>query len=133
LPAAQQLSLPRLYLLRLGYLILGGGLAVVKGPELIQHEPWTLMEGVANSMFGALSILGLVGLRYPVKMLPVLLFESAWKLIWLALVALPAWTTGPLDAATRDTTNDVLWIVVILAVIPWRFVVAQYVTARGDR
>jgi hypothetical protein len=131
--AAQQLSLPRLYLLRLGYLILGGGLAIVKWPTLIDHPPWTLMQGVVNAMLTALSVLALLGLRYPVRLLPVLLFESAWKLIWLALVALPAWTSHRMDAATREVTVECLWVVVILAVIPWRYVLAQYVSRRGDR
>ena len=37
----------------------------------------------------AMSVLAFLGLRYPVKMLPILLFESMWKLTWLAVIALP--------------------------------------------
>jgi uncharacterized membrane protein YhhN len=47
---------------------------------------------------------GLSGLRHPVKLLPLLLFESAWKLLWLVLVAPPRATTGALDGATTETT-----------------------------
>lgn len=131
--AVAQLSLPRLYALRAGYLVIGLGLAVVKLPLFIHHDkPWTLMEGVVNCMLAALSILALVGLRYPVRMLPVLLFEVAWKLIWLTVVALPLWVADRMDPATLETTYACFWVVIILAVVPWRHVYSQYVTKRGD-
>jgi hypothetical protein len=56
------------------------------------------------------------------SLLPVLLFESAWKLLWLALVALPRAITGHLDAATAETVVTCSLVVVILAVTPWPYV-----------
>ena len=133
-PAATTLPLGRLYALRAGYLVVGVGLAVYKWPLLLhRHAPWTLMEGVANCMFVALSLLALLGVRYPLRMLPVLLFESAWKLIWLVVVALPQAISGQLDPATRTTVHDFFPIVIVLAVIPWRYVLGHYVAERGDR
>ncbi len=84
-------------------------------------------------MLVALSVLSFVGLRYPVKMLPVLLFELAWKVIWVAVVALPLWTSDQLDPATAEVFYSCLVVLIVLAVIPWRYVFAQYVQARGDR
>ncbi len=84
-------------------------------------------------MLVALSLLSFLGLRYPVQMLPIMLFESAWKLIWMAVVALPLWATDQLDPANLDVFYRNLWVVIILAVTPWRYVVNQYVTQRGDR
>ena len=55
--AVAQLSLPRIYLMRVGYLIMAGGLAVVKWPAIVHHAQWTLMEGVVNCMLVALSVL----------------------------------------------------------------------------
>lgn len=81
----------------------------------------------------ALSVLALLGLRYPVRLLPVLLFEVAWKLIWLGVVALPLWLDHAMDPAARELTGEVLWVVVILAVIPWRYAFSRYLTRRGDR
>ena len=128
------LSLRRLYVLRFGYLFMGGGLAVMKWPSFVaQHGSWPLMEGVVESMLLAMSILALLGLRYPVKMLPILLFESLWKLTWLAVVALPQLTRDRMDAATTESFTSTLFVVVILAVIPWRYVARQYLTAPGDR
>jgi hypothetical protein len=132
--AVARLSLPRLYTLRVGYLVLGVGLALVKLPLFLHHDkPWTFTEGVMNCMLAALSILAFLGLRYPVQMLPVLLFESAWKLIWLSVIALPMWISDRMDQATLDNTYKCFWVVIILAAIPWRHVYSQYVTKRGDR
>jgi hypothetical protein len=121
-------------LLRLGYLVLGGGLVVYKWPLLLRHDrPWPLMTSVVTCMLVAMSVLALLGLRYPVRMLPILLFEVAWKLLWLAVVALPLLLHHQLDRDARELTNEVLWVVVILAVIPWRYACSTYLARRAER
>lgn len=131
--ASTALSVRRLNLMRFGYLVMGVGLAVTKWPLLINRsQPWPLYEGVTTYILIAMGLLALLGLRYPVKLLPILLLESAWKLIWLGAVAIPLWSTGDMDPATAKVADSVLWVVIVLAVIPWRYVVAQYVVRRGD-
>jgi hypothetical protein len=131
--AAPAVSLLRLYLLRLGYLVIAVGLAVTKWPLLINHDrPWPLFEGVETCMLVALSLLWFLGLRYPLQMLPALLFELAWKFIWTIVVVLPLWTADQLDPATLSVFYACLVVVIPLAVIPWRYVVAHYVTKQGD-
>jgi hypothetical protein len=44
------------------------------------------LEGVAYSFWGALCLLALIGVRYPLKMLPALLIQLLYKLIWLLAV-----------------------------------------------
>jgi len=129
-----ELPLWRLHVLRLGYLVLGGGLVVYKWPLLFDHdEPWPPMTSVVTCVLVGMSVLALLGLRYPVRMLPILLFEVVWKLIWLAVVALPLWLDNQMDADLRAVADEVLWVVVILAVIPWPYVYSNYVARRGDR
>src|SRR5215211_2688123 len=68
--AAASVSLPRLYLLRFGYLLVAVGLVVTKWPLLINHDvPWPLFEGVETCMLVAMSLLCFLGLRYPLQML----------------------------------------------------------------
>jgi hypothetical protein len=132
--ARTELPLYRLHLMRVGYLVLGVGLAVTKWPAVIGHAgSLPLMDGVVACLLTGMSLLALLGLRYPVRLLPILLFESVWKLIWLSVVAAPTWAAGDLDPATREVTSACLWVVVILAVIPWRYVWQHYVTAPGER
>ena len=130
--ATTQVSLWQLNLLRVGYLVMGGGLAVVKWPLLFTHGPWELKASTVQCMFVAMSVLALMGLRYPLRMLPVLLFEVGWKLTWLGVIALPLWLDNKLEGATREQAGAVLWVVIIIAVIPWRHVLTEYVIAPGE-
>ena len=132
--AAAGVSLPRLYLLRLGYLVVAVGLALTKWPLLINHDvPWPLFEGVETCMLVALSLLAFLGLRYPLQMLPILLFELGWKFIWVGVVVLPLWIADQMDPATLKVFYSCLVVLIVLAVMPWRYVVAHYVTKPGDR
>jgi hypothetical protein len=127
-----QLALWQLNLLRVGYLVMGVGLAVYKWPLLFADKPWGLAEGTVECMLVAMSVLALLGVRYPQRMLPILLFEVAWKLLWLGVVAVPLRLDNRLDEATRDQTGAVLWVAIIIAVIPWRHAFVQYVMAPGE-
>lgn len=128
------ISLVRLYALRAVYLFVAAGIALTVWPLLIDHEPgWPLMNGVVCSLLAAVSILAALGVRYPLKMLPVLLFELLWKAIWLVAVALPLWRSGALDPATMGTVRDCAPAVILVAVIPWRYVYVHYLKSPGDR
>ncbi len=130
--ASTQVAVWKLNVMRVGYLVMGLGLAVFKWPLLLDHSSWTLAQGTVECLLVAMSLLALLGVRYPLRMLPILLFEVTWKLIWLGLVALPLWADGRLEGATQVQAGKVLWVVVIVAVIPWRVVLARYVTAPAD-
>jgi hypothetical protein len=124
----------RLYALRAGYLLLVVGLGSEIWPAMLHHtKPWDLMHGVANSMLAAISALAVLGIRYPLKMLPLLFFELMWKAVWLIAIALPLWSAGHMDANTASTVQDCLVGVVFLIVIPWSYVVANYGKRPGDR
>ena len=124
----------RLYLLRAGYLLLVVGLGLTVWPQIRQHaKSWELMHGVVACMLGAISALALLGLRYPLQMLPLLFFEVTWKAIWLVAVALPAWTAHRMDSDTSETAVECLMAAVFLAVVPWDHVVRRYVRQAGDR
>jgi hypothetical protein len=130
---AGELSVRRLNVMRIGYAVMGVGIAARNWPLLYNRsEPWSLYEGVTKYMLVAMGLLALLGLRYPVKMLPVLLFESAWKLLWLGAIAVPLWLGDGMNTVTSEVAASVLWVVIVLAVIPWRNVITQYVTEPGD-
>ncbi|HEY0413629.1 MAG TPA: hypothetical protein VGD66_10845 [Allosphingosinicella sp.] len=130
-----QVSLLRLYAMRLAYFLIALFLGATIWPGIIHHEvPWTLMSGVAHCLLAALALLMALGIRYPLRMLPVLLFELAWKTIWLIAVGVPLWRAGRLDADAIETGKAcLLGAILMLVVIPWPYVLAHYVRQSGER
>jgi hypothetical protein len=131
--APAELSVRRINLMRVGYLLMAVGLAIVKWPLLPEARSLPLFEGVTLCLLTAMSLLALLGLWHPVKLLPVLLFESTWKLLWLGLVALPRAASDTLDEDMTKVLSSCTLIVVILAVTPWSHVWRTYVRSTPDR
>src|SRR5690242_19565785 len=123
-PTDSGVSLTRLYVMRALYLLLviGGGIQFL--PQLISHEPTA--RGVIPSMLGALWILACFGLRYPLQMIPVLLFEMLWKTIWLVDFGLTQWKAGVNTTQfAEDFKAIAIYPVILILVIPWGYVFRQ--------
>lgn len=130
-----EVSTARLYLLRGMYLLIVVGLGATIWPLILDH-PTNLeqMRGVGRSLLGAVALLAVLGIRYPLKMLPLLLFEIVWKAIWLLSFGLPLWTSHQLSPDTQETLKACLMgIVLVPLVVPWRYVFAAYLKIPGDR
>ena len=125
-------SLTRLYAMRALYLLIAVGLAFDIWPQLTHHA-LTLWHGVGISLLTAMSVLAVLGIRYPLKMLPLLFFELAWKAIWLVAIALPLWSAHRIGADTAQTIPECLMGIIVPIVIPWRYVFATFLRAPGDR
>ena len=127
-------SVFRLNLLRSMYLLVVVGLGLVVWPGIFtSSQSWGLNQGVINCMLVAFSLLCAVGLRYPLQMLPVLLWELIWKTSWLAIVAAPKMLAGTMDDATIGIAIQVVVVVLVPFVIPWAYVVEHYFRKPGER
>ena len=131
-PIESEVSLARLYVMRALYLLLviGGGIQFL--PQLIGHEPTA--RGVIPSMLGAMWVLACFGLRYPLQMIPVLLFELLWKTIWMVDYGLPQWRAGVNTTQfTEDFKAIAIFPVIVILVIPWGYVFRHYLKKPGAR
>ena len=123
-----EISTWRLYLLRGLYLLIAVGLAFSVWPGLIP-PPTDLehMYSVVQSVLAAISLLSLVGVFMPLRMLPLLFFEFLWKAIWVLLFGLPMWMSGTLDAGTAETLFAcMMGIVLVPIAVPWDYVFRSY-------
>jgi hypothetical protein len=129
-----EVSLFRLYTLRAAYFVMAAGLGVYIWPAVIHHtNEFAAAQGVRFGLLAGLGATAALGLRYPVQMLPVLLFELIWKAIYLIAFALPLWSAHKINAATAEDIKAVLMVVIFIPLIPWRYVFAHYVMEHGDR
>jgi hypothetical protein len=119
------ISLIRLYILRAMYLLLVVGLGAMIVPEILSHEPAS--RGVIASLLGAVWLLAFVGLRYPVEMIPLLMFEFAWKLIWMVAYGLPQWLSGNRPPTFAEDSFNIAFGAILLFVIPWGHVWRRFV------
>ena len=124
-----EVSTIRLNLLRFGYLLTIVLVGSNAWPALINHEgPWNAFEGAGWCLYAAMSALAVLGLRYPLKMLPLLFHQMLYKALWLVAIGIPTWPELP--GATRAMA---IGVGLDLIVIPWRHVFEHYVRAGGDR
>ena len=127
-------SLFRLYTLRLAYFVMAAGLGAFIWPGVIHHtNELAIAKGPQFALLAGLGATAALGLRYPVKMLPILLFEMIWKAIYLVAFAWPLWSAHQVTAAGAEDIKAVAMVVIFVPLIPWRYVFAQYVMKRGDR
>ena len=129
-----EVSTFRLYLLRAGYSYIAVGLAIFELPALLHPENLSRLDAVVLSMLGAFALLSVLGIRYPLKMLPLLFFEFVWKSIWVVAFGLPLLLSGGLGPETTETLTGVLMGVVLVPLVtPWGYVFKHYLRAPGDR
>jgi hypothetical protein len=129
-----EVSLFRLYTLRVAYFIMATGLGAFIWPNVIHHtDEFAAQHGIQIALLAGLGLTAALGLRYPLRMLPILLFELTWKIIYLTAFALPLWSAHQINAATAEDIKAVLMAVIFIPLIPWRYVFAHYALRHGDR
>ncbi len=94
---------------------------------ILPNEQLDTMTGVAVSLYAALSLLCVFGIRFPLKFTPLLLMQLIYKSAWLAGIYWPAMSSG----LPNDDLESWFWvmapgIVIDVLVIPWRYVYQEY-------
>ena len=133
-----EVSTFRLYLLRAMYLFTVVGLAIEKLPALLRPATLSPGDSVILSVLGATALLALLGIRYPLKMLPLLFFELVWKAIWILLFGLPLLLSGRLDpnvtfGGTETLIACLVGVVLVPIAMPWGYVIKHYLKVPGAR
>lgn len=123
-------GVPRIniYLLRLLY----GLMFFMLGHQVWSHilanqDPWVPQDALAWSVWAAFATLAGVGLLHPVRMIPILLLEIFYKVLWLVLVAYPLWRDGALAGSPAEGLTYVfLGVVLAIVAVPWPHVLRTY-------
>lgn len=110
------------------------GLGLVVWPSVIDHtNEFVNPYGARFSLLAGVGAMALLGIRYPLQMLPLILFEFVWKTIFLAAFVFPLWSVGKMDEVTIASAWECATIYIFIPLIPWRYVFTHYVRKRGER
>jgi hypothetical protein len=123
----------RLYVLRALYAVLAAAQGSIQVQAFLHHPHWTPTAAAAHSFLLALALLSIVGIRYPLGMLPLLVYEILWKMIWLCSFALPLWAANQVDADTRKSFFEIAPVVILIPLLPWGYIFSNYLKKPGDR
>ena len=88
-----------------------------------QTELWDPTEAVAYSFWAAYATLMGLGIRYPLKMLPLLLLQLFYKMVWLIIAYLPLKEAGALNETALELYKaNGIGVILDILIIPWRYV-----------
>ncbi|NOT87500.1 MAG: hypothetical protein HOP03_04895 [Lysobacter sp.] len=124
-----------IYLLRVLYALMFFMLGQTCWTEILTHRgPWEPNEALAWSVWTGFSVLAGLGILHPLKMLPILLLEIFYKVLWLLLVAYPLWSKGMLAGSPAEGITEVFFpVFLVFLIIPWGYVFKQYSPFRRER
>jgi hypothetical protein len=124
-------GVPRIniYLLRLLYILMFFVLGKETWTRILTHQgPWDPTAAVAWCVWTAFATLAGIGIVRPVKMLPIVLLEIFYKVLWLILVAYPLWAKGTLAGSPAEgITSQFLWVLLPIIAVPWAYAFRNYI------
>lgn len=121
-----------IYFMRLIYALMFFVLGKDVWGYIISHSGgWDENEAVAWSVWAAFSTLALLGMFRTVEMIPILILEIFYKILWLILVPYPLWKSGEFNGSgIEETTFAFILVVLPVLAVPWGYVVSRYLLGR---
>jgi hypothetical protein len=130
----QHEGVPRInsYLLRLVYFLMFFVLGKTTWTQILTHKgSWEPTSAIAWCVWTAFATLAGLGIIRPLKMLPILLLEVFYKVLWLLVVAYPLWSKGTLEGSpAAATTSAFMWVILPIVAVPWGYAFRTYVYRR---
>ena len=118
-----------IYLLRLVYILMFLVLGKDTWTHILTHKgTWEPDIAMAWCVWTAFATLAGLGVFRPLKMLPILLLEIFYKVLWLVIVAYPLWSAGNLAGSSAEgMTSAFLWVLLPIVAVPWGYAFRNYI------
>lgn len=121
-----------IYLLRVLFVLVFVFVGYDSWTSILNHKgPWDHVRAAALCMWASYALLSIIGVFRPLKMLPLVLFEILYKIVWLIIVAYPLWSANQLAGSpAEEMTKAFLWVVLPIVAMPWKYAFDEYVLNR---
>jgi hypothetical protein len=118
-----------IYLLRLLYVLMFFVLGKMTWTHVLTHQgPWEPTNAVTWCVWTAFATLAGIGIVRPLRMLPIVLLEIFYKVLWLVVVAYPLWVRGTLAGSSAEgITAQFLWVILPIVAMPWGYAFVHYI------
>ena len=89
---------------------------------------WNPTSAMAWCIWASYSVLALLGIINPLKMLPIVMLEIFYKVLWLIIVAFPLWKSNQLTGSPAEgMTSAFLWVLLPIIAMPWKYFFKNFV------
>ena len=118
-----------IYLLRLLFFLI----IIFVGPESWHYifnfkSTGDHVKAAAYAIWASYSVLAIIGFIKPLLMIPIVLLEILYKLIWLTIVAYPLWSSGKLiGSPAEEMTFAFVWVILAIIAVPWKYIFRKYI------
>lgn len=118
-----------IYILRLMFFLMAVFLGKDSWTYIVTFEgSWNPMDAMAWCTWASFSLLAILGIIHPLKMLPIVMLEIFYKILWLIIVAYPLWSSNQLIGSSAEgITNAFLWVLLPIVAMPWKYFIKKYV------
>jgi hypothetical protein len=120
------------YFLRLLFLVVFVFLGKDAWTSLLYHRrSWDPYTTAAFCMWAAFALISLIGVFHPLKMLPLMIFEVMYKVLYLILVSYPLWSANRLAGSPEEEmTFRFLPVILGIVAVPWKYALDRYILNR---
>ena len=117
------------YLMRLVFILMFFVLGKATWTRILTHQgSWDPTDAVVWCVWTAFATLAGLGIIRPLNMLPILLLEIFYKVLWLIIVAYPLWSAGKLQGSPAEgIAAAFLWVILPIVAVPWGYVFVNYI------
>lgn len=119
----------KIYLLRLLFILMFAFLGKDAWTYIFTHKgAWDGAEAMNFCIWASYSVLSVLGILHPLKMLPLVMLEILYKTMWLILVAYPLWLSNQLAGSPVEGMVFVFALVPLpIVAMPWKYAFRKYV------
>ncbi|HTF19893.1 MAG TPA: hypothetical protein VK658_17595, partial [Chryseolinea sp.] len=118
----------QIYLLRAVFTLTLIFIGMFSWTAIINHEgAWKPVNAVAFCMWAAYSTMSVLGIIKPLKMLPIIVLQVFYKIVWLSIVAYPLWVRDELAGSDAEQmTSDFMWVIMPIVAMPWGYFLRSF-------
>ncbi|MDB5141318.1 MAG: hypothetical protein JWQ66_31 [Mucilaginibacter sp.] len=121
-----------IYLLKLLYTLMFFFLSYTSWTHILHHTGlWDPANSAAWFMWASCALIAVIGIRRPLKMLPIVLFEIIYKTAWLIVIAYPLYQRNELTGTPAEVmAHNFMLVILPIVAMPWRYFFRTYIVAK---